>query len=258
MDFAQDDDLYEVLGVATDADDATIRKAYKKLAVKLHPDRYVDRSEAERDAAQAAFSKVSHAYNVLKDPEQRNEYDFMRRMGGGNGDVAFEGAPRALGAEELAERRELAEKKFRLGMAYQMDKNFKAAMDAFKEAVRIDPNVAQYHTMLAVTYQRLGWLSYAMTEVQTALRLEPKDQLALKLRAQIRAQEKAIEEEEEARQAKDKKGKKKKQAKGEPEAVSPAAKRKAAAKAKVTKQLSFKKKRASLLQTLLGAIFGRK
>lgn len=258
MDFAHDDDLYEVLGVENDADDAAIRKAYKKLAVKLHPDKYVDKSTKERDAAQAAFSKVSYAYNVLKDPAQRNEYNFMRKMGGGNGDVAFEDAPRTMSAEELAERRELAEKKFRLGMAYQMDKKFKPAMEAFKDAVRIDPGVAQYHTMLAMAYQRLGWLAYATTEVQAALKLEPKDQLALKLRAEIRAQEKAIEEEEEARLAKDKKGKKKKRGKAEPEAATPASKRKAAARAKVTKQLTFKKKRTSLLQTLLGALFGRK
>ncbi|MNX64968.1 Chaperone protein DnaJ [compost metagenome] len=258
MDFAQEDDHYAVLGVETDADDATIRKAYKKLAVKLHPDRYIDKSDAEREAAQAAFAKVSYAYNVLKDAEQRNEYDFMRQMNEGNGDVAFEGAPRTLTAEELAERRELADKKFRLGMAYQMEKKFRPAMDAFKEAVRIDPDVAQYHTMLAVTYQRLGWLSYAMTEIQAALKLEPKDPLALKIRAQIRAQEKAQAEEEEAKAAKDKKGKKKKKGQDESEPVSAAAKRKAAAKAKVTKQLTFKKKRTSLLQSLLGAIFGRK
>lgn len=250
MDFAYDDDLYEVLGIVPEADDVTIRKAYKKLAVTLHPDRYVDKSVDERKAAKDAFSKVSYAYNVLKDVEQRNEYDFMRRMSLSELDPgASEPAP--VSEAEAHERRERAEKRFRQGIAMQMERNIKGALDAFKEAVRIDPSVAQYHTMLAVTYQKMGWVSYAMAEIQAALKIDPKDPLALKIRTQLREQEKAAAAEEEAKQAKGKKGKKKK-LKTEPE---PKGRRVTAN----TGQLSFKKaKREPFLQSLLGSLFGRK
>jgi len=247
VDFVTDDDLYDVLGVSPEADDVTIRKAYKKLAVTLHPDRYVDKPQAEREDAQHKFAKVSYAYNVLKDTEKRNEYDFMRRMGVSAPDADPE--PPSVSPEEAARRREMAEKRFRQGIALQMEKNIKGALDAFKEAVRIDPSVAQYHTMLAVTYQKMGWVSYAMAEINAALKLDPKDALAIKIRGQLKAQEKAQAEEEEA---KDKKGKKKKKGKAEPKG------RKASSKTAGTNQLSFKKKRTSLFQSLFGALFGRK
>lgn len=246
MEFVAEEDYYDILGVDPEADDAVIRKAYKKLAVKLHPDRYVDKPAEQREEAQSKFARVSEAYNVLKDTEKRNEYDFMRRMGLS----APEAEPEAptLSPEEAAQRREMAEKRFRQGIALQMDKNIKGALDAFKEAVRIDPSVAQYHTMLAVTYQKMGWVSYAMAEINAALKLDAKDALAMKIRTQLRAMEKAQAEVEEARE---KKGKKKKKGKAE-------AKGRKASKTTATSQLTFKKKRTPFLQSFFGALFGRK
>lgn len=249
MDTVQDDDLYEILGVSPDAEDGEIRKAYKKLAISLHPDKYVDRPASERLGAEQAFAKVSYAYNVLKDTEQRNEYDFMRRMRAGSVPAEEFAPPDAAELAEIsAERKERAEKRFRQGMALQMEKNTKGALEAFKEAVKMNPNVTQYHTMLAVTYQKMGWTSYAMTEVQEALKLDPKEPLAIKIRAQLRAAEKAAEEEARLVEEKENKGKKKKR-KGEAEP--------AKGKKKVLKpnqQVSFKKKKksGSLLETLFG------
>jgi len=236
-----EEDLYAILGVDPQATDAQIRKAYKSLAIELHPDRFVGKPQ-EQEAAQKRFAQVSHAYNLLKDAEQRNEYDFMRRL---KTNDTLEAAPEPASPDDEAKqkRRERGERYFKQGMARQMDKDFKGAIDSFKEAIRHDPSVAQWHSMLAVCYQKQGWLAYAKAEVDAALKLDPRDALAVKLRNTLREQERAAKELE-AKEAK--KGKKKKKGKAQ-------AKTRAAA----TGQLAFKKKRTSFLENLL-SMFRRK
>ena len=77
-------DYYEVLGVDRGADDATIKKAYRKLAMKYHPDRNPDNKEAEEK-----FKEIGEAYEVLSDADKRAAYDRMGheafKNGGMNG-----------------------------------------------------------------------------------------------------------------------------------------------------------------------------
>ena len=63
-------DFYEVLGVARDADDAALKSAYRRLAMKYHPDRNPDDPTAEQN-----FKEVNEAYDVLKDSQKRAAYD---------------------------------------------------------------------------------------------------------------------------------------------------------------------------------------
>lgn len=70
-----DKDFYKFLGVTSDASDADIKKAYRKLAKTLHPDKNPGDSAAEQ-----RFKEVSEAYSVLSDPGQRKEYDAVRAM----------------------------------------------------------------------------------------------------------------------------------------------------------------------------------
>ena len=72
-------DYYEVLGVSRDADDATLKKAYRQLAKKYHPDMNPGDAEAERK-----FKEASEAYAVLSDPDKRRQYDQF-------GHAAFDG-----------------------------------------------------------------------------------------------------------------------------------------------------------------------
>ena len=72
-------DYYEVLGVEKNADEAALKKAYRQLAKKYHPDTNPGDKEAE-----AKFKEASEAYAVLSDPEKRRQYDQF-------GHAAFEG-----------------------------------------------------------------------------------------------------------------------------------------------------------------------
>jgi molecular chaperone DnaJ len=73
-----DKDFYKVLGVEKSVTDAELKKTYRKLARKYHPDSNQGDAKAE-----ATFKEVSEAYSVLSDPEQRKEYDQIRAMGSG-------------------------------------------------------------------------------------------------------------------------------------------------------------------------------
>jgi molecular chaperone DnaJ len=68
-------DFYSILGVASDAPQDEIKRAYRKLAQKLHPD-----ANPGDTTAEDRFKDVSEAYAVLSDPEQRKEYDQVRRL----------------------------------------------------------------------------------------------------------------------------------------------------------------------------------
>ena len=72
-------DYYEVLGVDKNADDSAIKKAYRLLAKKYHPDSNPDNPEAEKK-----FKEASEAYSVLSDPDKRRQYDQF-------GHAAFDG-----------------------------------------------------------------------------------------------------------------------------------------------------------------------
>lgn len=73
-----DKDFYKMLGVSKDVSDADLKKTYRKLARKYHPD-----SNQGDAAAEAKFKEISEAYSVLSDREQREEYDQIRAMGSG-------------------------------------------------------------------------------------------------------------------------------------------------------------------------------
>jgi molecular chaperone DnaJ len=95
---AKKKDFYEVLGVNRDASDEEIKKAYRKLAMKYHPDRNPDSKEAEEK-----FKEIKEAYEILSEPDKRRAYDTYGhagvnpQMGGGPGPEGFGGFAEAFG-----------------------------------------------------------------------------------------------------------------------------------------------------------------
>ena len=85
-------DFYDILGVSKSVDEAELKKAYRRLAMKYHPDRNPDDAEAE-----AKFKEVKEAYDILSDGEKRAAYDqfghaaFEGGMGGGGAGGGFSG-----------------------------------------------------------------------------------------------------------------------------------------------------------------------
>lgn len=72
---AEKRDYYEVLGVAKTASADEIKKAYRTAAMKWHPDRWVEGTEAEKKTAEEKFKEASEAYSVLSDPDKKAKYD---------------------------------------------------------------------------------------------------------------------------------------------------------------------------------------
>ena len=83
-------DYYNILGISKNATDAEIKKAYKKAALKYHP----DRNPNNKEAAEAKFKEISKAYQVLSDSHKRRTYDQFGEEGinsgvGGGFDADF-------------------------------------------------------------------------------------------------------------------------------------------------------------------------
>jgi len=80
-------DYYKILGIGKEADNDEVKKAYRKLALKYHP----DKTKGDKDSEQR-FKEINEAYQVLSDPAKRQQYDqFGQTFSGGNAGAGFSG-----------------------------------------------------------------------------------------------------------------------------------------------------------------------
>jgi curved DNA-binding protein CbpA len=206
-----EEDYYAVLGVEESASQEEIRKAYLALAKKLHPDRFPNDAE-KRLLAQSEFAKVSRAHDVVSDAERRAEYDAVRMLTrkrhsqtnlsavSGDGAEDAEGlttdAPLSSTGNFQIPGNETEEENINIKWANKhlsraddlfRRRNYKEAETALKEAIRLVPTDPRYHNKLAEVYLARGWKTLAMTEVQSALRNDPKNAEAKNLEAKVKA-----------------------------------------------------------------------
>ncbi len=199
------EDYYAVLGVEQQAAPDDIRKAYLKLAKRLHPDRFPNDVE-KKAAAQAEFARVTRANEVLGDARQREEYDALRNLarsrqaldtGAPGESVASVAAPAetAAAVESKVESKEswAAKHAGRAKECYEK-KRFQEAQTALKEALRLDPNNVKYRCQLAEVYIALNWKTYALAEVQSALRIDPSCSEAKQIELKMKATQKSPSE----------------------------------------------------------------
>lgn len=168
------EDFYGLLGVEEEATPEEIRKAYLKLAKKLHPDRFPNDPD-KRAEAQQQFSKVTRAHDVLSDANQREEYDALRMLAKNKGTPAAESSAATAAAASPEGRDQWAEKHNVRALDLLKKKRFPEAETAIKEAIRLCPNNAVYHTTLAEIQLARGWRTLAQSTVQQALKIDPKN-----------------------------------------------------------------------------------
>lgn len=95
------DDPYKTLGISREASSAEIKKAFREKAVSTHPDRNPDLNSEE---AQARFQAVGEAYEILKDPDKKQQYDMTGSVGGGMGGGASQAEQEAMFREFMRQQ----------------------------------------------------------------------------------------------------------------------------------------------------------
>lgn len=152
-------DYYVILGISRSAGDQDIKQAYRRLAIRLHPDK--NPAESKQGFASSQFQDVNEAYHTLADRRKREAYNklLMDRQSGvtdGHGHEASQ-----------------AEMVYRQGVKAYNEQSFKRAVEYFKAAVRLNPKKASYYDRLGIALVKAGGpVDEARAQCEKAQQLE--------------------------------------------------------------------------------------
>ena len=148
--------LYDTLGVERDASDLDIRKAFRRLALKYHPDRFGGDQRAD---AEERFQGITEAFNALSHPETREKYDT---------EISKGTADKTLDAKEISRR--LAAK----GSQLMREGKMAEAVESLKTAIDHDDDNARAHYFYGQVMGRItGRERDALRHIEKAVSLEP-------------------------------------------------------------------------------------
>ena len=148
--------LYDTLGLERDASDQDIRKAFRRLALKYHPDRF---GGDQREEAEERFQGITEAFNVLSRPESREKYDT---------EISKGTADKTMDAKEISRR--LAAK----GSQMMREGKMAEAVETLKGAIDHDDENARAHYFYGQVIGRIaGKERDALRHVERAVSLEP-------------------------------------------------------------------------------------
>lgn len=216
-----DADHYRILDVERAAGEAEIKRAYYALAKRFHPDRFQrDATDSQRTQIEAAFMKITQAYETLRDPRARAAYEI--KLGT---QIGVPGPSSARSTKSTANthltREQRAAESFAQGLAALKENNLSSAVTLLGEAARLAPQQSRYHAfygsalardvrtrhqaeaafqiaikldgndpayrvMLAELLRALGQLLRAERELERALSLDPKHDVARRMLNQLR------------------------------------------------------------------------
>lgn len=175
---------YAVLGIASGASDAEIRRRFKQLAREKHPDRF---QGEEKLRAEREFQAITEAINTLTDPERRRRHDV---------EISSPGNAASTPAAAKREEREQTVKAYLArGVRAYKEGDYKTAAASFEQATELDPHHPQAWFNLALTLsRRQRWVGRALAAAESACALEPMKPAYLKLAGRLSAENGRVDE----------------------------------------------------------------
>jgi tetratricopeptide (TPR) repeat protein len=165
---------YEILNVSTTAQADEVKKAYYSLAKKYHPDHYQKPElQALKKELDFIFAELSKAYDTLKSPPSKASYD--TKLQETRESASPGGATQGQGpAIDSAGQQKLSELNYRQGRGYFENQDYWSAIQAFRQSVRLMPEVPRYRYWLAMSLSKNPkWCREAEEHFQKAIELEP-------------------------------------------------------------------------------------
>jgi curved DNA-binding protein CbpA len=178
----EEKNYYVILGLDEDATTERIHQVYKELARGNHPDRFPElRGTAEFKQKELIFQKITTAYNALKDPEERKQYNLRQEYLKIQEDERVKRELNIYGSGKQAEliKKERANTSFNNAKVMLTNKDYDKAIDILKNLSHDFPKEADYHSYLGLAMQGKGWTGYAQAEFKVALHFDPKNKIAL-------------------------------------------------------------------------------
>ncbi|HEU0005448.1 MAG TPA: DUF4388 domain-containing protein [Terriglobia bacterium] len=173
LDKAKTKNYYDLLGVSATASPDEIKKSYYSLAKRYHPDRYHQSKSADlKNALDVIFSILAQAYDTLKVPATRGSYDAkVFRLESPAGASPDKPAPSA--SPSIAAQQKLADLNYRQGRGQYDQQDYWSAIQAFRQSVRMEPEVARYRYWLAMALSKNAkWRREAEEHFLKAIELE--------------------------------------------------------------------------------------